>query len=50
MCSRPGQVTSGGNYRSPTQADDGTIAAGHGDDIVRMTQNGTVLNTIDPRR
>ncbi len=42
------QVTSGGNYRSPTQADDGTIAAGHGDDIVRMTQNGTVLNTIDP--
>jgi hypothetical protein len=42
------QVTSGGNYRSPTQADDGTIAVGHGNDIVRMTQNGTVLNTIDP--
>ena len=35
-------------YRSPSQADDGTIAAGRDDDIVRMTQNGTVLNTIDP--
>src|SRR6476659_8964621 len=46
------QVTTDGTtsspYRSPSQADDGTIAAGHGDDIVRMTQNGTVLNRIDP--
>ena len=46
------QVTTDGTasspYRSPSQADDGTIAAGHRDDIVRMTQNGTVLNTIDP--
>jgi hypothetical protein len=46
------QVTTDGTadhpYRSPTQADDGTIAASHRDDIVRMTQNGTVLNTIDP--
>ena len=46
------QVTTDGStgspYRSPSQADDGTIAAGHGDEIVRMTQNGTVLNRIDP--
>ena len=46
------QVTTDGTpdspYRSPSQADDGTIAAGHRDDIVRMTQNGTVLNRIDP--
>ena len=40
--------TAGSPYRSPSQADDGTIAAGHGDDIVRMTQNGTVRNRIDP--
>ena len=46
------QVTTDGTpsspYRSPSQADDGTIAAGRYDDIVRMTQNGTVLNRIDP--
>ena len=46
------QVTTDGTasspYRSPSQADDGTIAASRYDDIVRMTQNGTVLNTIDP--
>ena len=46
------QVTTDGTpdspYRSPSQADDGTIAAGRYDEIVRMTQNGTVLNTIDP--
>ena len=46
------QVTTDGStgspYRSPSQADDGTIAAGHDDEIVRMTQNGTVLNRIDP--
>jgi WD40-like Beta Propeller Repeat len=46
------QVTTDGTadhpYRSPTQADDGTIAASRYDDIVRMTQNGTVLNRIDP--
>ncbi len=35
-------------WRSPSQADDGTIAAGHGREIVRMKQNGTVLNAIDP--
>ena len=46
------QVTTDGSpsspYRSPSQADDGTIAVGRYDEIVRMTQNGTVLNRIDP--
>lgn len=40
--------TSGTPYVSPTQADDGTIAAGHGDDIVRLRQNGTVVGRFDP--
>ena len=35
-------------YRVPVQADDGTIVASHRDEIVRMRQNGAVLNTIDP--
>lgn len=35
-------------YRSPSQADDGTIAAGYGNEIVRLRQNGEVLNRIDP--
>jgi hypothetical protein len=35
-------------YRSPSQADDGTIAAGHGTEILRMKQNGTVLDRLDP--
>ena len=35
-------------YRVPVQADDGTIVASHLDDIVRMRQNGSVINTIDP--
>jgi len=35
-------------WRSPTQADDGTIAASHNDQIVRLRQNGTVLNAINP--
>lgn len=46
------QVTTGGTYespwRSPSQADDGTIAASHNDQIVRMRQNGSVLNAINP--
>ena len=46
------QVTTDGTpdspYRSPSQADDGTIATARYDEIIRMTQNGTVLNTIDP--
>ena len=35
-------------YRSPSQADDGTIAASHGNDIVRLRQNGQVLSRFDP--
>lgn len=46
------QVTTNGTYefpwRSPSQADDGTIAASHNDQIVRMKQNGKVLNAINP--
>lgn len=46
------QVTRNGTadspWRSPSQADDGTIAASHYDQIVRMKQNGTVLNAINP--
>lgn len=35
-------------YRSLSQADDGTIAASHGQRILRMRQNGEVMNEIDP--
>ena len=35
-------------YRSPSQADDGTIAAGKGHEIVRLKQNGEVLGRMDP--
>ncbi|MCB0829579.1 MAG: hypothetical protein KDB64_01545 [Solirubrobacterales bacterium] len=35
-------------YRSPSQADNGTIAAGHLNDIVVMKQNGEVIRKIDP--
>jgi hypothetical protein len=35
-------------YRVPVQSDDGTIVASHHDEIVRMRQNGEVINTIDP--
>jgi hypothetical protein len=35
-------------YRSPSQADDGTIAVGYGNEILRMKQNGKVLNRLDP--
>lgn len=46
------QVTTDGTaadpYRSPSQADDGTIAVGKGNEILRMRQNGEVLNRIDP--
>jgi hypothetical protein len=50
--SRQHQVTTDGTaaqpYRSPSQADDGTIAVSHGQLIKRIQQNGQVLNTIDP--
>lgn len=46
------QVTRDGTtvhpYRSPSMSDDGTIAAGFGHEVVRMLQNGVVLNRIDP--
>jgi WD40-like Beta Propeller Repeat len=46
------QVTGDGTaehpWRTPSQADDGTIAAAYGNEIVRMRQNGEVLNRIDP--
>jgi hypothetical protein len=46
------QVTRDGTpqqpYSSPSQADDGTIAASWGQEIVRMRQNGAVLNRMDP--
>ncbi|GAA5155964.1 hypothetical protein GCM10023340_42570 [Nocardioides marinquilinus] len=35
-------------YGSPSQADDGTIAARHGHDIVRLTPNGRELSRFDP--
>jgi len=45
-------VTTDGTYanpwRSPTQSDAGVVAASHGTLVYRMTQNGKVLNTIDP--
>ncbi|MFS3127338.1 hypothetical protein ACLM5J_02930 [Nocardioides sp. Bht2] len=35
-------------YRSPSQSDTGVIAVSRRHLIIRMTQNGTMLNTIDP--
>src|SRR5688500_17525881 len=41
------QLTDAGQWHSPAQADDGTIAAVQGTGpIVRMTRDGRVLNTI----
>ena len=40
--------TSASPYRSPSQADDGTIAASKDHLIVRLRQNGEVINTVDP--
>lgn len=46
------QVTTDGSYErpylSPSQADDGTIAVSKGTEIVRMRQNGEVINRLDP--
>lgn len=46
------QVTKDGTfasqYYSPSMADDGTIAVGKGQEIVRLAQSGTVLNRMDP--
>lgn len=50
--SRQHQVTTNGTadhpYRSPSQADDGTIAVSHLNLIKRIQQNGQVIDTIDP--
>ncbi|MFI5430251.1 hypothetical protein [Aeromicrobium sp. UC242_57] len=35
-------------YRTPSMSDGGTIAASKGTRVVRMTQAGRVLNTMDP--
>lgn len=35
-------------YRSPSQADSGLIAAGHGLDLVTLRQNGQELSRFDP--
>ena len=35
-------------YRSPSQADDGTIAAAHGGEIVKLAQTGQVLAHFPP--
>jgi len=35
-------------YGSPSQADDGTIVARHGNEIVRLRQNGELLARFDP--
>ncbi len=35
-------------YGSPSQADDGTIVARRGTDIVRLRQNGELLSSFDP--
>lgn len=49
---RQHQVTTDGTaeqpYRSPSQADDGTIAVSHRTLIKRIRQNGQVIDTIDP--
>jgi hypothetical protein len=46
------QVTADGDYASPylspSQADDGTIAVSKGTKILRMRQNGEVINELDP--
>jgi hypothetical protein len=54
--SSPHQVTTDGStsnpqanaYRSPTEADDGTIVAAKGGQLVRMSENGTVLSQFEP--
>lgn len=42
---------SGEEYRrwhSPSQADDGTVVAAHGEEIVRLKQNGKEPSRFDP--
>jgi Dipeptidyl peptidase IV (DPP IV) N-terminal region/WD40-like Beta Propeller Repeat len=46
------QITHDGSatspYRSPSQADDGTIAAAHGSDLVKLAQSGRLLAQFAP--
>ena len=42
--------TSDWPYRSPSQADNGTISAGHGTDIVQLDQQGNELAEFEPIR
>ncbi len=46
------QITHDGNattpYRSPSQADDGTIAAGHGSEIVKLAESGRLAHFAPP--
>ena len=35
-------------YRSPSQANDGTISAGRGSDVVKLDQQGNILAQFDP--
>jgi hypothetical protein len=42
------QLTHDGHYFSPSQADDGTIVAGHGSTIVRMDRSGHLLGNPLP--
>jgi hypothetical protein len=41
------QITSGGGYQSPTQANDGTILAQRGTRFLRMDRSGRVLTELD---
>lgn len=41
--------TAASPYLSPSMSDGGVIAAGKGPFLVRMKQNGTVLNRMDPK-
>jgi dipeptidyl aminopeptidase/acylaminoacyl peptidase len=40
--------TAAAPYRSPSQADDGTLAAGHGSDLIKLAQSGKVLAQFAP--
>ena len=39
-------LAAGGGWSSPSQADDGTIVAVHGEDIVRLDRSGHVLSSF----
>jgi hypothetical protein len=41
------QITSGGGYQSPTQADDGTVLVQRGTQFQRLDRGGRVLSTVN---